>query len=502
VDEFWLLIQQNFPGRVALSEIQVWAEEYDVYLEETRESTNIALSAAASMSTRSDPSSLGPNLVKDGNLGSYASTNGSRGEWIRLSFSVSCMRVTKIVVRGHSFSTLSYPELRLMCGTSETYSFKGSSNEQPTYTLDTSSSFATAPRSSGFWLLFRKHVPGHVALLEIEVYSEEYAGQSTNIALTAEASMSSQYYSYSNGPTLTNDANGATYALTSNFAEEWIKLSFFTSCKTVTSIVVNGHSSFKMISSEVKLMCGKTQIFSFSDFFDGRFTYTIPTTSSFLPAPPVPAASEFWLLYRKNHVGRVLLREIEIIAEEFYGVSKNIALTAEATFSQVNVNGANFAPENVNDGNYATQALSFAVSGGREMFGAWIKLVLIGDCMTVTEIVVNGGAHSEMFDSEVRLMCGTSLLYSFNGFQTTLPSLYALDTADSFAPSPPVPAADELWLLVRAPVTYSYNWWIHELELFAHEWDSDTILNIAQGGNGLGWCIFLTCNWWVLLQAP
>jgi hypothetical protein len=64
-----------------------------------------------------------------------------------------------------------------------------------------------------------------------------------------------------------------------------------------------------------------------------------------------------------------------------------------------------------------------------------------------------------------------------------------------FAQAFPVPQADEIWLSVRAVKNGGANWWMAELELYAHEWESDGLANIALGGSGLGTFVLLSNVW-------
>jgi hypothetical protein len=86
--------------------------------------------------------------------------------------------------------------------------------------------------------------------------------------------------------------------------------------------------------------------------------------------------------------------------------------------------------------------------------------------MTVTSIVVNGFPFS-MQSSELRLTCGSSNIFFYNDFQFYLPGLYTIDTTTSIAPPPPIPAADELWVLVRHTMHFNSFFRLQELKVFA-----------------------------------
>jgi hypothetical protein len=360
-----------------------------------------------------------------------------------------------------------------------------------------------------------------VAVYEIEVMAEDWNGVYTNIALLAQATMSIDPSFTSVDPAENaNDGDLGTRAITHNLqAGAWIKLSFPGSFmgpyetfpgsyKSVSSIVINGAFSDSMVSSELTLNYGKDVIYSNKDFRTGQSYYKLDLSDKFFPASPVPTDDEFWLLLKRNVVGHVAVFEIQVMAEDWDGVSTNIARLASATMSIDPSHTSIYPPGYANDGDLVTRAITHNVQAG-----AWIKLSFSGSFMaqyktfpgsykSVSSIVINGFSENTMVSSELTFNCGKDVIYTNKDFQEGKCN-YEFDVSDKFALPPPAPAPDELWLIVRAPVTHNKDWQIDELELFAHEWESETELDIAEGGTGTGMMnIYFFDYLWVLLQVP
>jgi hypothetical protein len=135
------------------------------------------------------------------------------------------------------------------------------------------------------------------------------------------------------------------------------------------------------------------------------------------------------------------------------------------------------------------------VGGTSAGYGNWIAIKNMGRFQRVTgyQIFKLGNYWGETFD--IKLFYGEELLSHENVPQVT--ASYSRDIV--FAPAFPAPQADEIWLSVRAVKHGGTNWWMDELELFAQEWASDDVINVAQdtlGGIGLGRFILLRSLGW------
>jgi hypothetical protein len=123
-------------------------------------------------------------------------------------------------------------------------------------------------------------------------------------------------------------------------------------------------------------------------------------------------------------------------------------------------NTAEYGPANVLDSNNGLY--HFSQSGT----GEWIKLSFPGGCRRVNSIVLVGLGFW-MDTTELMMFCGSTPLFYYNEFASTLPQEYTLDTSYLFAPAPPVPAADELWVIFRHTMVFNSAFRIQELVVFA-----------------------------------
>jgi hypothetical protein len=346
------------------------------------------------------------------------------------------------------------------------------------------------PAANELWILVQKEAnpptPGvFLTIYDIQVWFEEYAGDMEEHDRTTTRVTASSIHSltpnlpvgfYAAGNAIDYDMD--TALATNGAPDEWVKVSLHGPCRRVYRIDIKAY----MPLGTVKLMCGTALIYQDpSNSYDGLYLEHISPVSAFAPALPVPAPSDFWVLFRKGS-NFVLVRDIEVYAEAYAGQLVNIATSTEGASASMSNTLYNAVASNALDSNPDTSATS---SGS---VGEWLKISLAGDCRRVNKIV------ADIYDgyaatAELAIMCGRTELYHYNGFAVDGKRFYDLDTTNYFAPAPPLPAVDELWLLVRQTVTIDRYWWMHELELFAHEFVSDTPQNVAintLGGYGLG----------------